>query len=163
MFPGEDEGDQLACMMELLGMPPQKLLEQSKRSKVFMTSGGQPRYCQVETGADGNVVLKGGRSKRGKLRGAPGSKSWQQTLKNCDDAHFLDFVQRCLRWQPEERMTPREALKHDWMRKRAAPVANGDKKVSNAGLAAVASQSDANNNQLQTDKSAAVRKPVVND
>ncbi len=26
---GEDEGDQLACMMELLGMPPQKLLEQA--------------------------------------------------------------------------------------------------------------------------------------
>uniref|UniRef100_A0A8B9T4X9 Dual specificity tyrosine phosphorylation regulated kinase 3 n=1 Tax=Anas platyrhynchos TaxID=8839 RepID=A0A8B9T4X9_ANAPL len=30
LFPGEDEGDQLACMMELLGMPPQKLLDQSK-------------------------------------------------------------------------------------------------------------------------------------
>ena len=26
LLPGEDEGDQLSCIIELLGMPPQKLL-----------------------------------------------------------------------------------------------------------------------------------------
>ena len=33
-------GDQLSCIIELLGMPPQKLLDQSKRAKNFISSKG---------------------------------------------------------------------------------------------------------------------------
>ncbi len=44
LLPGEDEGDQLSCIVELLGMPPQKLLEASKRAKNFISSKGYPRY-----------------------------------------------------------------------------------------------------------------------
>ena len=40
LLPGEDEGDQLSCIIELLGMPPQKLLDQSKRAKNFISSKG---------------------------------------------------------------------------------------------------------------------------
>lgn len=126
LFPGEDESDQLALIIELLGMPPQKLLDASKRTKLFFTSQGYPRYCQIETQADGTVALKGGRSKRGKLRGPPMTKTWQQALKGSDDVYFIDFLRRCLQWDPDARMTPREALKHDWMRKRtynAPPLA----------------------------------------
>ena len=36
LFPG----DQLSCIIELLGMPPQKLLDQSKRAKNFISSKG---------------------------------------------------------------------------------------------------------------------------
>ena len=99
-------------------MPPQKLLDASKRTKLFFTSQGYPRYCQTEAQADGTVALKGGRSKRGKLRGPPMTKTWQQALKGSDDVYFIDFLRRCLQWDPDARMTPREALKHDWMRKR---------------------------------------------
>lgn len=118
LFPGEDESDQLALIIELLGMPSQKLLDASKRTKLFFTSQGYPRYCQTETQADGTVAIKGGRSKRGKLRGPPMTKTWQQALKGSDDVYFIDFLRRCLQWDPDARMTPREALKHDWMRKR---------------------------------------------
>ena len=41
LLPGEDEGDQLSCIIELLGMPPQKLLDQSKRAKNFISSKGE--------------------------------------------------------------------------------------------------------------------------
>ena len=34
-------GDQLSCIIELLGMPPQKLLDQSKRAKNFISSKGK--------------------------------------------------------------------------------------------------------------------------
>ena len=44
LLPGEDEGDQLSCIIELLGMPPQKLLDQSKRAKNFISSKG--KYLQ---------------------------------------------------------------------------------------------------------------------
>ena len=45
LLPGEDEADQLSCIIELLGMPPQKLLDQSKRAKNFISSKGLWYYC----------------------------------------------------------------------------------------------------------------------
>ncbi|KAM4861271.1 dual specificity tyrosine-phosphorylation-regulated kinase 3 [Thomomys bottae] len=115
LFPGEDEGDQLACMMELLGMPPPKLLEQSKRAKYFINSKGIPRYCSMTTQADGRVVLVGGRSRRGKKRGTPGSRDWGTALKGCDDYLFIEFLKRCLQWDPSLRLTPAQALRHPWI------------------------------------------------
>ncbi|EHB11034.1 Dual specificity tyrosine-phosphorylation-regulated kinase 3 [Heterocephalus glaber] len=119
LFPGDDEGDQLACMMELLGMPPPKLLEQAKRAKYFINSKGLPRYCSVTTQADGKVVLVGGRSRRGKKRGPPGSKDWVTALKGCDDYLFIEFLKRCLQWDPAARLTPAQALRHPWISKLA--------------------------------------------
>ena len=45
LLPGEDEGDQLATMIELLGMPPQELTSVCKRTRTFISSRGYPRYC----------------------------------------------------------------------------------------------------------------------
>lgn len=118
LLPGEDEADQLACIIELLGMPPQKLLEQSKRAKNFITSKGYPRYCTASVLPDGSTVLTGGLSRLGKTRGPPGSKELRHALKGCDDHLFLDFIQRCLEWDPEERMNPNMALRHAWLRRR---------------------------------------------
>ncbi|XP_056878388.1 dual specificity tyrosine-phosphorylation-regulated kinase 2 isoform X1 [Takifugu flavidus] len=118
LLPGEDEGDQLACTMELLGMPGQKLLDASKRSKNFVSSKGYPRYCTVTTLPDGTTVLNGGRSRRGKARGPPGSKDWSAALKGCDEPLFLDFLKQCLEWDPGLRMTPSQALRHPWLKKR---------------------------------------------
>ena len=59
LLPGEDEGDQLSCIIELLGMPPQKLLDQSKRAKNFISSKG--KYLQsskiVATSCPVHVML----------------------------------------------------------------------------------------------------------
>ncbi|XP_064605128.1 dual specificity tyrosine-phosphorylation-regulated kinase 2-like [Liolophura sinensis] len=118
LFPGEDEGDQLACIIEISGMPPQKLLDQSKRARNFISSKGFPRYCSVTTLPDGSTVLNGGRSRRGKARGVPGSKELVTALKGCDDPLFLDFMRRCLEWDPATRMTPTQALRHAWLRRR---------------------------------------------
>lgn len=120
IFPGEDEADQLACIMELLGMPPSQFIEPhvSKRAKNFFSSKGHPRYCTVTTLADGETVLTGGRSRHGKTRGAPRSKSWVAALKGCDDPLFIDFLKKCLEWEPAQRMTPAQALRHSWLRRR---------------------------------------------
>lgn len=118
LLPGEDEADQLACIIELLGMPPQRLLDTAKRSRNFISSKGYPRYCTATTMADGTTMLSGGLSRRGKRRGPPGSKELKRALKGCDDAYFLDFIRKCLEWDPELRMTPNKALKHNWLRRR---------------------------------------------
>lgn len=35
IFPGENEHEQLACIMEILGVPSRYLIEQSSRRKLF--------------------------------------------------------------------------------------------------------------------------------
>ena len=79
---------------------------------------GYPRYCTATTLPDGTTVLNGGRSRRGKPRGPPGSRELQTALKGCDDPLFLDFIRRCLEWDPAARMTPNAALRHAWLRRR---------------------------------------------
>lgn len=63
-------------------------------------------------------MLSGGLSRRGKPRGPPGSKDLKRALKGCDDPLFLDFIKRCLEWDPENRITPVQALRHAWLRRR---------------------------------------------
>lgn len=118
LLPGEDEGDQLACIMELRGMPPTSLIDAGKYSKNFFSSKGYPRYCSVTIHTDGTAVCGGGMSRRGKPRGPPGSKQLYVALKGRGDHQFMDFLRRCLEWDPEQRMTPYNALRHGWLRRR---------------------------------------------
>jgi len=98
IFPGENEQEQLACIMEIFGPPEKHLIEKSSRKKLFFDSLGKPRV----------TVSSKGRRRR------PSSKTLQQALK-CDDEAFLDFVARCLRWDPERRMKPDEAMQHEFI------------------------------------------------
>ncbi|CAG2109289.1 unnamed protein product [Medioppia subpectinata] len=50
---------------------------------------------------------------KGKKR-KPGSKPLSQAL-NCNDNDFVDFLSRCLEWNPMHRLTPDEACKHVWL------------------------------------------------
>src|SRR5579862_365916 len=98
IFPGENEQEQLACIMEVFGPPEKHLIEKSTRKKLFFDSLGKPRL----------TVSSKGRRRR------PSSKSLQQALK-CDDEAFLDFISRCLRWDPDRRMKPDEATQHEFV------------------------------------------------
>ncbi|KAL5606129.1 hypothetical protein BROUX41_006103 [Berkeleyomyces rouxiae] len=98
IFPGENEQEQLACIMEVFGPPEKHLIEKSTRKKLFFDSMGKPRL----------TVSTKGRRRR------PSSKTLQQVLK-CDDEPFLDFIARCLRWDPDRRMRPEEALRHEFI------------------------------------------------
>ncbi|KAF2816836.1 kinase-like protein [Mytilinidion resinicola] len=98
IFPGENEQEQLACIMEIFGPPEKHLIEKSSRKKLFFDSLGKPRV----------TVSAKGRRRR------PSSKTLQQALK-CDDEAFLDFISRCLRWDPDRRMKPDEAMLHEFV------------------------------------------------
>ncbi|KAI9312238.1 hypothetical protein BX666DRAFT_2031398 [Dichotomocladium elegans] len=98
LFPGENEQEQLACIMEIQGVPEQYLVEKSTRRKHFFDSSGAPRITPNSKG----------RKRR------PGTKLLSQALKS-NDENFVDFVNRCLQWDPDERMTPEEAFKHAWI------------------------------------------------
>jgi dual specificity tyrosine-phosphorylation-regulated kinase 2/3/4 len=98
IFPGENEQEQLACIMEVFGPPEKHLIEKSTRKKLFFDSMGKPRL----------TVSSKGRRRR------PSSKTLQQVLK-CDDEAFLDFLSRCLRWDPDRRIKPDEAIRHEFI------------------------------------------------
>ncbi|KAJ1973980.1 serine/threonine protein kinase, CMGC, dual-specificity [Dimargaris xerosporica] len=126
LFPGENEQDQLSCIMELLGPPPVYLLEHASRRGEFFDAAGQP------------IPFVNSKGKRRR----PGTKQLAPVLKT-NDALFLDFLYRCLEWDPKRRMSPEDAACHGWITGMAGPGplgvgSSGDQLVRRAkGLPAV--------------------------
>jgi dual specificity tyrosine-phosphorylation-regulated kinase 2/3/4 len=98
LFPGENETEQLALIMEVCGLPPANL--QGSRYKTFFDSSGTPRKLT---------------NSKGKKR-RPGSKTLSSVL-HCTDMAFLDFLEQCFHWDPTLRLTPMEALSHPFVTK----------------------------------------------
>eukprot|EP00802_Teleaulax_amphioxeia_P006735 Tamp_06740.p1 GENE.Tamp_06740~~Tamp_06740.p1 ORF type:complete len:684 (+),score=127.26 Tamp_06740:161-2212(+) len=104
IFPGENEVEQLACIMEVQGLPPRALVEQASRRKMFFESSGAPRIVP---------------NSRGKKR-RPGSKDLASALR-CNDAAFVSFLDGCLQWDKNHRLTPDQALQHEWITEASMP------------------------------------------
>ncbi|RPD79760.1 kinase-like protein [Lentinus tigrinus ALCF2SS1-7] len=99
IFPGENEQEQLACIMEVLGVPEKDFVNRSSRKRLFFDTSGNPRP----------VVNSKGKRRR------PGTKTLAQALKNPSDDLFVDFISKCLVWDPERRMKPQAALRHPYI------------------------------------------------
>ena len=98
VFPGESEIDQIQCMMEVLGMPEISMLRKGTRVKVFFDDCLQPK-----------VVA----NSKGRKR-IPGAKKLCEVLLGAEEG-FVDLVAQCLEWDYHKRITPDEALMHEWM------------------------------------------------
>uniref|UniRef100_A0A671RB72 dual-specificity kinase n=2 Tax=Sinocyclocheilus anshuiensis TaxID=1608454 RepID=A0A671RB72_9TELE len=98
LFPGESEVEQIACIMEIMGLPPNDFVQTASRRRLFFDSKGNPR----------NITNSKGKKRR------PNSKDLASVLKT-NDPQFLDFIRRCLVWDPTKRMTPDEGLQHEWI------------------------------------------------
>lgn len=101
IFPGENEHEQIACFLEVLGKPNNELLDRSQRKRIFFDSMNEPRQMT---------------NSRGKKRRVSGRSLEQAT--SSDDPVFLDFCRRCFEWDPDTRLTPIQAIRHDWIRRR---------------------------------------------
>lgn len=98
IFPGENEHEQLLCIMEVLGVPPARLVEKSPRRAKLFDSNNQPRLVP---------------NSRNKVR-HPSTKDLQSVLRT-DDTSFVDFILCFLRWDPTERITPNDAMRHPFI------------------------------------------------
>ena len=98
IFPGENEAEQMGCMMEVLGIPSTKLLARATRRSFFFEAEGRPK-----------VVL----NSKGKRR-VPGMRSLREVMKGAEEG-FLHLVEQCLDWDQRKRITPDEALLHPWV------------------------------------------------
>ena len=118
IFPGENEQEQLACIMEVLGVPDKDFINRSSRKRLFFGNYHQPRLLRLltltasfadTTGAPRPVVNSKGKRRR------PGTKTLAQALKNPSDDLFVDFIAKCLVWDPERRLKPQAALRHPYI------------------------------------------------
>lgn len=98
MFPGESEREQMSLLIEILDVPNDVVIAKSPYRHKFFDKQNKPYIMDN---------IKGEKK-------IPASKPLPLMIE-CDDEHFLDFVERCLDWDPETRMTPDEALRHIWI------------------------------------------------
>eukprot|EP00210_Caulerpa_lentillifera_P002594 g2486.t2 len=101
IFPGENEQEQLLCIMEVLGEPPRSMLNSATKRGMFFDTSYRPRIVA---------------SSRGKKR-YPGTRDLASKIR-CKDRLFLMFLESCFKWEPHRRMTPAEALQHQWITER---------------------------------------------
>lgn len=94
LFPGENEQDQLAQIMQAKGVPPNEILSLATRRSLFFDDSNQP------------IIVANSRGKKRR----PNSKPLYLILSKCTDKHFIDFMERCLDWDPITRISPLEAL-----------------------------------------------------
>jgi dual specificity tyrosine-phosphorylation-regulated kinase 2/3/4 len=102
IFPGENEVDQLACMMEVLGVPPKEIIDQAPRRATF--------FDVTESGYAPKLVP----NSRKKVR-QPGAKTLHGCLGLAEDHPFVHFVSMFLRWDPVERPMAEPAMRHPWI------------------------------------------------
>jgi len=113
ILPGHNEDDQMALIIEMLGMPPHYLLmgTRDRGSRFISCTTGQPRYI-MRLGLEAN--------ERVSARGPPGSRDVSLLLtphlREHQDILMIDFIKRCLQWDPRQRITASMALRHPWLR-----------------------------------------------
>lgn len=108
LFPGEDEKEHMALMMEIKGVPPRSVLARATRRKVFFDEDYQP------------ILVP---NSKGKIR-IPQSKNLSNML-NCNEPDFVDFIdvskkltlQKCCEWKTDTRLTPEAAFSHPFIAK----------------------------------------------
>ena len=123
LFSGRDTQDQMRRIYEMMGMPPEKLIDSSpdkNRDNLFHRSEGRWmfKYKAGQTRGDGSggpgeTLARQLEDVLGVRTGGPGGR--RRGEAGHTPAHyqlFLDLLQRMLRYDPEQRLTPLDALSH---------------------------------------------------
>lgn len=91
IFKGNSDAEQLKKFVETIGSPPANVMASSTRKKQYIQSDG-------------------------KIIGNPTPfKTKLSSFLKTSDMHFLDFVTKCLEWDPSKRITASKALSHPFL------------------------------------------------
>ncbi|KAG7486082.1 dual specificity tyrosine-phosphorylation-regulated kinase 4-like [Solea senegalensis] len=93
LFCGSNSEQQFIRIMQVLGPPPKELLVNAPKKKNYFDCKGVP--LRMES------VMR----YRTSLTRHLASTNY----------HFVDFIRRCLEYDPQRRMTPEEAMHHPWI------------------------------------------------
>eukprot|EP01070_Trichotokara_eunicae_P000746 Trichotokara_eunicae@DN116_c0_g1_i1.p1 len=114
MFRGKSHEQQLAMIMEYVKPDLEMLNAAPSKFKYFTAEGKVTARLKPD---DEHPVV-------------PGSKSFADMFEG-HSPDFIDFITKCLKWDPKERMTPKEALQHPWI---TNPDPDEDERVEQALL-----------------------------
>lgn len=98
LFMGENEQEQIACIMEVLGVPDLAMISLCSRRKLFFDYNGNPK---IHTSSKN-------------VKRYPGTRSLKKELKTQDDS-LVDFILQSLTWNPKHRMSPYQGLHHEFI------------------------------------------------
>eukprot|EP00619_Florenciella_sp_RCC1007_P018197 CAMPEP_0205939822 /NCGR_PEP_ID=MMETSP1325-20131115/50763_1 /ASSEMBLY_ACC=CAM_ASM_000708 /TAXON_ID=236786 /ORGANISM="Florenciella sp., Strain RCC1007" /LENGTH=452 /DNA_ID=CAMNT_0053310323 /DNA_START=21 /DNA_END=1376 /DNA_ORIENTATION=- len=120
LFSGECQEDQLKKIMQVCGMPPDHMIDQSPentRAKFFVRSNSGARRWQAREHVEPRQLSE----ILGVYSGGPEGR-WKNEdgHKSCHYEHFMDLIQRMITFDPLERLTPTDALNHPFL----APLRN---------------------------------------
>lgn len=119
LFSGRDEKEQIVLITEVLGAPNKSFLARCRRGHLYFDSTCRPiriRDNKDEIRSPRSVLMES-------LVGPIGAK----------DRKFVDFLYHCLTWDPEDRFTPRDAIRHPWIQDARARSALSKIKGSSSG------------------------------
>ncbi|XP_049875381.1 serine/threonine-protein kinase minibrain isoform X2 [Pectinophora gossypiella] len=135
LFSGANELDQMNKIVEVLGMPPDHLLDQAHKTRKF--------FDKLPASEGGGYVLKKVNGKDGTYRKyrAPGTRRLHEILgvegggpaarRRGEPGHsvsdylkFKDLILRMLEYDPKQRVTPYYALQHNFFKRTADESTN---------------------------------------
>ena len=107
LFPGSSEQDQILKQINVLGMPPKSLLKRANKvDKFFDYYIENDTYIYIN---ESNVIHE-------KIEDLLLKNSNSQL--NADFGLFVNLIEQMLQWDPNERITPINALKHPFFASR---------------------------------------------
>jgi dual specificity tyrosine-phosphorylation-regulated kinase 2/3/4 len=96
LLQGENELEQIMLIIELLGLPPKELRQEGSKSHIFFDKEGNFRKKCFEN----DRIL------------VPGSRKF-----DWENSPIFSFIKKCLEWDSNARLTPKQALLHPWLKK----------------------------------------------
>ncbi|CAG9324629.1 unnamed protein product [Blepharisma stoltei] len=99
LFPGENQYECFVRIMATLGTPPINLIEKAYAKSDYFDQNNLP-------------IIKENSNRETFI---PGSRPLAEIFEGCD-YKFITFLERCLTWDPKNRITAEEGLLHDWIK-----------------------------------------------
>jgi dual specificity tyrosine-phosphorylation-regulated kinase 2/3/4 len=91
----------LACIAEVLGNPPQHMVESCNRKDKLFDEKNQLIVNKSPKGLERSIS----------------SKTFEKLINARNkDKKFVSFLQKCLNWDPKLRLTPTNALNHPFIK-----------------------------------------------
>lgn len=100
LFPAQNEQELFIQITEVLGLPPPDWIQQGKRKHYYIDKSG-----------------------RIKKKVTPSIRPLRILLEGFDES-ITDLIEKCLKWNPLERIQAEEALSHEWVRGSKHKVVN---------------------------------------
>uniref|UniRef100_A0A671K8U6 Dual specificity tyrosine-phosphorylation-regulated kinase 1A n=1 Tax=Sinocyclocheilus anshuiensis TaxID=1608454 RepID=A0A671K8U6_9TELE len=134
LFSGANEVDQMNKIVEVLGVPPNHILEQASKARKFFEKMSDSTWCVKKT-KDGKRYKPAGSRKLhsilGVEAGGPGGRrAGESGHAVADYLKFKDLIRRMLDYDPKTRIQPYYALQHSFFKKTADEGTNTSSSVS---------------------------------